>query len=60
MARDYEKESAWRKKKYIRLVADVDAELGARFKEKLAADNLTYADWLREKIKETLHEGRSK
>ena len=60
MARDYEKESAWRKKKYVRLVADVDAEIGERFKEKLAAGNLTYADWLRDKIKETIGEGRSK
>lgn len=56
MPRNYEKESAWRKKKYIRLVADVDMELGKQFREWLVASKIKYSDWLREKIEETIGE----
>ena len=54
MARDYEKESVWRKRKYTRLVADVEPEQAERFRQKLASEKISYADWLREHIKEYL------
>ena len=59
MPRNYKKEADWQKDKYARLSAFVDKEAAEKLKEYLAQNGTTYADWLREKIKETIGEGRS-
>ena len=48
MARDLKKESVWRKKKYERIVADLDQSIGIELKEHLQASGKTITDWVLE------------
>lgn len=48
--RNYKKESEWQKKKYKRLVADVDHSTNDKLQEKLSKDNKTFKQWLSEMI----------
>lgn len=54
MARDFIKESKWRKQKYKRFVVDIDIDTAKAFQEKLNANNLTYSEFVKEKIKKYL------
>lgn len=56
LPRNYQKEAAWLKGKYTDLRARVDKELADKLKAYLEGKDTTYADWLREKIKETIDE----
>ena len=57
MPGNYQKEAAWLKGMYTDLRAGVDKELADKLKAYLEEEAITYADCLREKIKETI--GRS-
>lgn len=48
--RNYKKESEWQKKKYKRLVADVNHSTNDKLQEKLSKDNKTFKQWLSEMI----------
>lgn len=52
--RNYKKESEWSRNKYEELRARIEKDIGLKFKEYLKSKNMTFADWLREKIKEEL------
>jgi len=54
VSRDLKRENEWRKKKYKRFVVDVDIDTGKAFQEKLNADNITYSEFVKEKIKKYL------
>lgn len=54
MTRDLKKENEWRKQKYKRFVVDVDIDTAKAFQEKLNANNLTYSEFVKEKIKKYL------
>lgn len=54
MARDLKKENEWRKQKYKRFVVDVDIDTAKAFQEKLKESNLTYSEFVKEKIKKFL------
>lgn len=52
MPRNYAKESNWAAGKYGRLSAQLDKSLVEEFKSKLESQNLSYASWLKDRIKE--------
>jgi hypothetical protein len=52
MGRNYENEAAWAKKKYTRLLANIDKNTAETFKLKLSENNITYSQWLKERIAE--------
>ncbi len=52
MERNLKKESDWRKKKYKRLVVDVDIDYGNKFIEKLQSEGIKYSDFIKTKIDE--------
>ncbi len=52
--RNYKKETKWQKEKYEKFESRINKELGLKFKEYLKSKNMTFADWLRKKIKEEL------
>ena len=54
MSRDLKKETQWRKQKYKRFVVDVDIDTAKAFQEKLNSDNITYSEFVKEKIKKYL------
>lgn len=54
MVRNLKKEAAWRKGKYVRLVADVDPETAQALKDRLAENNTAYTEWLKDRIEEYL------
>ena len=54
MARNLKKENEWRKQKYKRFVVDVDIDTAKAFQEKLNANNITYSEFVKEKIKNLL------
>lgn len=54
MPRNYEKEAAWLKKKYTDLRARVDKDQADALKSALEAEGITYAQWLKDQIKEYL------
>ena len=54
MSRDLKKENEWRKQKYKRFVVDVDIDTAREFQEKLKENNLTYSEFVKEKIKKFL------
>ena len=51
MSRNYKKENEWAKKKYTRVLADIDKELGEKLKEKLKEENKSIASWITENAK---------
>ncbi len=55
MARNYKKEAAWSRDKYTELRASIEPELADALKEYLAAQNITYAHWLRNAIRSTIN-----
>lgn len=54
MARDFKKETEWRKKKYKRYVVDVEKDIAEQFSAKLKNDGKAYSDWVKEHIKKYL------
>lgn len=54
MSRDLKKENEWRKQKYKRFVVDVDLNTAKAFQEKLKENNITYSEFVKEKIKKFL------
>lgn len=52
--RNYKSEAAWARERYTRVGAFIDRDLAEQFKAKLKAENVTCADWLRERIREYL------
>lgn len=52
--RNLEKEKNWAKQKYSRLEAKLDKEITEKFKIKLKEKNISYAQWLKNKIEEEL------
>lgn len=54
MSRDIKKESEWRKKKYKRLVVDVDKDTAEQFQQKLQDNEITYSEWVKDHIKKYL------
>lgn len=55
MERNLKKESDWRKKKYKRLVVDVDIDYGNKFVEKLQSEGIKYSDFIKGKIDEYMN-----
>lgn len=54
MSRNYSKENEWRKTKYVRILADIDKELGNELKDKLKQDGKTVSAWVTENAKKYL------
>lgn len=54
MTRDIKKEYEWAKKKYTRILGDIDKELGEELKEKLRKENKSIASWITENAKRYL------
>ena len=52
--RHYEKEIEWAKNKYTRLEAKINKDIGEKFKEHLKKENISYRNWLENKIKEEI------
>ena len=52
MARNFKNESELRKKKYKRLVADIEFSYGNKFIEKLQSEKITFSEWLKKIIDE--------
>lgn len=52
MGRNFKKESNWRKKKYKRLVVDVDFDYATKFLEKLQSNEIGFSEWVKNKIDE--------
>ncbi len=46
MSRDTKKEYEWNKKKYTRILGDIDKELGNELKEKLKSEGKSVASWI--------------
>lgn len=54
MSRNYEKEYAWNKTKYSRIVADIDKELAEELKSKLRKEGKSIAGWVTDNAKKYL------
>ena len=54
MMRNYEKEVAWRKKKYNEIRANIDRKLAEDLREKLKEDKKTIAQWITEEATDYL------
>lgn len=54
MSRNTKKEYEWAKKKYVRILGDIDKELGEELKEKLKKENKSIASWITENAKKYL------
>lgn len=54
MARDTKKEYEWNKRKYTRVLGDIDKELGDELKEKLKEEGKSVASWITENAKKYL------
>lgn len=46
MGRNYKKESAWQKRKYDLIKANIDKDLGSKLRLKLKKENITIAYWI--------------
>ncbi len=54
MGRNIKKEKEWAKTKYTRILADVDKDLAAQLKLKLANEKKSIASWISENAKKYL------
>ncbi len=54
MSRNIKKEYEWSKKKYTRILGDIDKNLGEELKEKLKSENKSIASWITENAKKYL------
>ena len=54
MSRNFKKEREWAKTKYIRILGDIDKELGENLKKKLKEENKSIASWITENAKKYL------
>ena len=52
--RNYKKENEWSKKKYTRILGDIDKQLGEELKAKLKEQNISIASWITENAKKYL------
>lgn len=55
MSRNYQKEHEWSKNKYVRILADIDKNLGNELKEKLKYEGKSIASWITENAKKYLN-----
>lgn len=53
--RNYKKESAWKKERYIEIRANIEKDLALKLKLKLKKDNITVAEWVRNNAKKYLN-----
>ena len=56
MARNTKKEYEWNKKKYTRILGDIDKELGEALKEKLRQEKKSVASWITSNAEKYLKE----
>jgi len=56
MARNYQKESKWKKEKYDLIRASVPKELGAKLRFKLKQENKTIASWIKDNAEEYIEQ----
>ena len=56
MARNYQKESKWKKEKYDLIRASVPKELGAKLRLKLKQENKTIASWIKDNAEEYIEQ----
>lgn len=56
MSRNIKKEYEWSKKKYTRILGDIDKELAEKLKLKLAEENKSIANWITECAKKYIEE----
>ncbi len=54
MNRNTKKEYAWSKRKYTRILGDIDKELGDELKEKLKSEEKSIASWITDCAKKYL------
>ena len=54
--RNLKSEAEWKKKKYERILADIDKELGVKLKQKLLEEKKSVASWITENAKKYLKE----
>ena len=54
MSRDYKKEHEWSKTKYVRILGDIDKDLGVELKETLKKEGKSIATWISENAKKYL------
>lgn len=54
--RNYKNEAQWKKKKYTRILADIDKELGDKLKEKLKNNNKSISEWIKENAEKYLND----
>ena len=54
MARDTKKEYKWSKTKYVRILGDIDKDLGTELKRKLKEEGKSVASWITENAKKYL------
>ena len=50
------KEKEWAKTKYVRILGDIDKELGEKLKEKLKKEDKSIASWITENAKKYIKE----
>lgn len=55
MSRNIKKEYDWNKQKYVRILGDIDKELGIELKEKLKKEGISIASWITENAKKYLN-----
>ena len=56
MPRNIKKEKEWAKTKYVRILGDIDKELGEKLKEKLKKEDKSIANWITENAKKYIEE----
>jgi len=56
MSRNIKKEKEWAKTKYIRILGDIDKELGEELKKQLSLDGISIASWITDNAKRYLNE----
>lgn len=56
MGRNIQKEKEWAKTKYIRILGDIDKELGEELKKQLNVDGISIASWITSNAKRYLDE----
>ena len=56
MGRNIQKEKEWAKTKYIRILGDIDKELGEELKKQLNIDGISIASWITSNAKRYLDE----
>lgn len=56
MGRNIQKEKEWAKNKYVRILGDIDRDLGEELKKQLSLDGISIASWITMNAKKYLNE----